>query len=72
MTVGLYILGKEKQKKQIYERYKTNTLLFETYILSASRVLEKKKRQQQRQQMKRKRIDHSASHHQRTLRAHRL
>lgn len=43
ITVGLYGLGKEKQKKQIYERYKTNTLLFETYILSASRVLEKKK-----------------------------
>lgn len=42
-TVGLYVLGKEKQKKQIYERYKTNTLLFETYILSASLVLEKKK-----------------------------
>lgn len=60
ITVGLYGLGKEKQKKQIYERCKTNTLLFETYILSASRVLEKKKRQQQRQQMKRKRVDHSA------------
>lgn len=43
MTVGLYVLGKEKQKKQIYERHKTNTLLFETYILSASLVLEKKK-----------------------------
>lgn len=42
MTVGLYVLGKEKQKKQIYERYKTNTLLFENNILSASRVLEKK------------------------------
>lgn len=43
MTVGLYVLGKEKQKKQIYERYKTNTLLFENNILSASLVLEKQK-----------------------------
>lgn len=43
MTVSLYVLGKEKQKKQIYERYKTNTLLFENNILSASRVLEEKK-----------------------------
>lgn len=36
-------LEKKNRKKQIYERYKTNTLLFETYILSASLVLEKKK-----------------------------
>lgn len=43
ITVGLYGLGKEKQKKQIYERHKTNTLLFENNILSASLVLEKKK-----------------------------
>lgn len=43
MTVCLYVLGKEKKKKLIYERHKTNTLLFENYILSASLVLEKKK-----------------------------
>lgn len=42
MTVGLYV--NEEKEKLIYERYKTNTLLFETYILSASLVLEKKKR----------------------------
>lgn len=43
MTVGLYVLGNEEKEKLIYERYKTNTLLFENYILSASRVLEKEK-----------------------------
>lgn len=41
MTVGLYV--NEEKEKLIYERYKTNTLLFEKYILSASRVLEKKR-----------------------------
>lgn len=38
----MFLEKNNKKEKQIYERYKTNTLLFETYILSASRVLEKK------------------------------
>lgn len=64
---------KRKTEKNRYMSDTRPTLCYSKIISSQPRLsLRKKKRQQQRQQMKRKRVDHSASHHQRTLHAHRL